>query len=267
MATYAIGDIQGCFLALQRLLDRIQFSASTDRLWFVGDLVNRGPESLAVLRFVKQLGSVAVTVLGNHDLHLLAIHTGCASLHRKDTLHEILEAPDREELLNWLRYQPLMHRDGGFVLVHAGLLPQWSLEQATGLAQEVEDALQSDDYHLHMPEIYRCPNTGWDDTLPAPTRLGVITNVLTRMRVCTKDGEMDFSFKGHPDRAPDGFSPWYQVPTHHPRPDSIIFGHWSALGVLVTEHHLAIDGGCVWDRALVGVRLEDRTVFQVSCSS
>lgn len=267
MATYAIGDVQGCFSALQRLLDRIEFSPSNDRLWFVGDLVNRGPESLAVLRFVKQLGPAAITVLGNHDLHLLAIHIGCASVHKKDTLHEILEAPDREEIMDWLRRQPLLHRQNGFVLVHAGILPQWSLEQARTLAQEVEEALQSDNYHLYLPTIYRCSETRWNDALPNPTRLGVITNALTRMRMCAKDGEMNLSFKGPPNGAADGFSPWYTVPTQHPRTDSIIFGHWSALGVSVTDHHLAIDGGCVWGRALVGVRLEDRNVFQVSCSS
>ncbi len=267
MATYAIGDIQGCFSALRRLLDHIQFSPSSDRLWFVGDLVNRGPESLAVLRFVKQLGPVAVTVLGNHDLHLLAIHTGCASVNKKDTLQEILEAPDRDELLEWLRHQPLLYQDGGFVLVHAGLLPQWSLEQAACLAHEVEEALRSDHYHLHMPAIYRCPETRWNDSLPKASRLGVITNALTRMRVCAKDGEMDLTFKGPPDRVADGFFPWYTLPTQHPRPESVIFGHWSARGVSVTEHHMAIDGGCVWGRALVGFRLEDRKVFQVSCLS
>jgi len=267
LATYAIGDIQGCFSALERLLERIQFSPSSDRLWFVGDLVNRGSDSLAVLRYVKSLGSSAVTVLGNHDLHLLAIHVGCATLNRKDTLHEILKAPDREELCDWLRRQPLLYEDGRFLLVHAGLLPQWSMEQAAQLAQEVGQALQSDDFPRYLPAIYRCKVTRWEDSLPNPTRLGVITNALTRMRVCARDGEMNLLFKGSPEKAPEGFFPWYTVPTHYPRTKSVIFGHWSALGVSVTERHLAIDGGCVWGRDLVAIRLEDRKVYMISCTS
>ena len=267
MATYAIGDIQGCLGALQRLLEHIKFDQDQDRLWFVGDLVNRGPQSLEVLRFVKQLGTSAVTVLGNHDIHLLARWSQIAHPGRKDTLEPILSAPDAEELLHWLRFQPLVHSEDGYTMVHAGMLPSWSLAQATALAREVEDALQRDNFQDILPAIYFQKGGAPSATWSTEKRLGFTTNILTRLRVCTHEGVPDFSFKGPPGEAPQGYYPWFQVPTRATQHETIIFGHWSALGIVHQEHIIAIDGGCVWGRELVTIRLEDRQLFRVSCST
>ncbi|RMH35989.1 MAG: symmetrical bis(5'-nucleosyl)-tetraphosphatase [Nitrospirae bacterium] len=270
MITYAIGDVQGCYAALQRLLELIRFDPIQDRLWFVGDLVNRGPDSDAVLRFVKQLGSAAITVLGNHDLHLLAVWAGIARLRPDDTLHSVLSAPDCEELLTWLRHQPLIHQEGTYLLVHAGLLPQWTATQAVHLAQEVERVLQQDDFRLALSSIYylkQDASSVWSDDLPAPMRLGFIANVLTRLRVCSPEGLPLFSFTGPPEAVPPGYLPWFEVPGRRSAQDTIVFGHWSALGVLIDSHVLALDGGCVWGRELVAVRLEDRRMFRVRCSA
>lgn len=263
MATYAVGDIQGCLAPLHRLLDQIQFNPATDRLWCVGDLVNRGPHSLETLRFLKNLD--CVVVLGNHDLHLLAVHSGVAQLRTKDTLQSVLEAPDATELLDWLRRQRLLYRAGGYVLVHAGILPQWSIEQAVGLAQEVERVLRSDRYDDLLPFIYRSEETRWNDALPSPARLGLITNVFTRMRMCSEDGTLDLSFKGPPELAPAGLSPWFHVPPRTKRKETVIFGHWSALGLREGDGFLALDAGCVWGKELGCIRLEDGTRYTVSC--
>ena len=263
MATYAIGDIQGCLTPLRKLLDRIRFDPSADRLWFVGDLVNRGPRSLEVLRFVK--GLECVVVLGNHDLHLLAVHCGVAQLRKQDTLQPVLQAPDAEELVDWLRRRPLLHREGEYVLVHAGILPQWSVEQAVGLAGEVEAALRSEQYHTLLPFIYRSEETRWSDTVPSPARLGLITNVLTRMRTCSRDGRIDLSFKGPPEQAPAGLSPWFHLPPFHQRTETIIFGHWSALGACIREGVIALDGGCIWGNELACLRLEDGNLYTIPC--
>ena len=266
MATYVIGDVQGCMSALRKLVDLIQFDPAHDRLWFAGDLVNRGPDSLAVLRFVKSLGRAALTVLGNHDLHLLAIWSGITPLNRKDTLQPVLSAPDCDELLMWLRYQPLLHQEGPYLLVHAGLLPQWTRAQAATLAREVEAALQDDDFSKHLPMIYHRPAQAcWKEDLSETERLGLTTNVLTRIRVCSRDGTPDFSFKGSLDQIPQGYRPWFQFPNRAHHSDTILFGHWSALGVVVQENLIGLDGGCVWGRELVAIRLEDRELFRVSC--
>ena len=265
MATYAVGDIQGCLSPLQKLLDLIRFDPSTDRLWFVGDLVNRGPHSLEVLRFLKGLD--CVVVLGNHDLHLLAVHCGVAQLRRQDTLQSVLQAPDAEELLDWLRHQSMLYREGEYLLVHAGILPQWSVERALELAGEVEDALRSEQYQTLLPFIYRSGEIRWRDTIPSPNRLGLITNVLTRMRMCSQDGLIDLSFKGPPELAPAGLSPWFDLSPHHQRIETVIFGHWSALGVHVGERVIALDGGCVWGHDLACLRLEDRKLYTVSCKA
>ena len=266
MSTYAIGDIQGCVEALHRLLDHIKFDQAQDRLWFVGDLVNRGPHSLEVLRFVKGLGTSAVTVLGNHDLHLLAVWAKIATLNRKDTLNSVLSASDVDELLTWLRFRPLAHVDRGYVMIHAGLLPSWSIPQVIEWAHEVETVLQSDSFQEYLPSLYfqnkgrrSSPNLGTEE------RLGLTTNVLTRLRVCTKDGIPDFSFKGLPEDAPPGYLPWFRVPQRAARHDTIIFGHWSALGVVTEQCVLALDGGCVWGRELIACRLEDQQLFRVAC--
>ena len=265
MATYAFGDIQGCLTPLQKLLDRIRFDPSSDRLWFVGDLVNRGPHSLEVLRFIKGLEGCCVVVLGNHDLHLLAIHCGVAQIRKQDTIQPVLEAPDVEELLDWLRCQSMLHREGDYVLVHAGILPQWSVDQAVGLAGEVEDALRSDQYHTLLPFIYRSEETRWSDDMPSPSRLGAITNVLTRMRMCSQEGLIDLAFKGPPDQAPAGLSPWFHLPPRTRRTETVICGHWSALGVCVEEGMIALDGGCVWGHELACLRLEDRKLYTIAC--
>ena len=265
MATYAIGDVQGCFGALQRMLDKIHFDVAHDQLWFVGDLVNRGPDSLATLRFVKNLGDRAVTVLGNHDLHLLMVAEGCAKQLKNDTLREVLEAPDRKELLQWLRGQRMMYASNGFVMVHAGLLPSWSVEKALSLAREVEDALRGENYHKLVARMHGNQPLQWRDDLSGMDRLRVIINAMTRLRVCTVQGVMEFAHKGKPENAPPGYLPWYDAPGRMSRDATIICGHWSALGLLLRGNLLALDTGCLWGGNLSAVCLENRRVFQVSC--
>lgn len=265
MATYAIGDIQGCMDALQRLLDHIKFDQTQDRLWFAGDLVNRGPHSLEVLRFVKQLGTAAVTVLGNHDIHLLALWSQVIQPGRKDTLQPILSAPDADELLHWLRFRPLLHAENGFVMIHAGMLPSWSIAEASALAHEVEEALQGDNFQKVLPAVYFRKRAKASAHSSTNERLGLTTNVLTRLRVCTVEGVPEFSFKGPPNEAPSGYLPWFQIPNRATQDDTIIFGHWSALGIVQEDHIVALDGGCVWGRELVTMRLDDRQLFRVPC--
>ena len=266
MAIYAVGDIQGCHTKLVQLLEKIRFDPQLDKLWLVGDLVNRGPDSLRVLRLVKSLGESAITVLGNHDLHLLAVAHGTSRLHRGDTLDEILNAPDREELLTWLRNQRLLHVEGEFVLVHAGLLPGWTLEQAAGLAREVEAALQSDDYVDFLAHMYGNQPNAWTDDLTGYERLRVITNALTRMRICTERGKMEFNFKAELQNIPPGYRPWFDIPERESRNSTVIFGHWSALGLLIRPKAIALDTGCLWGGPLTAIRLEDREVIQVECA-
>ena len=228
MATYAIGDLQGCYQPLLRLLDSFSFDARRDDLWLVGDLVNRGPDSLKILRFVRQLGERAVCVLGNHDLHLLAVAAGHAKLRKDDTLDEVLRANDRAELIDWLRQRPLMHRRGGHSMVHAGLLPQWSVDDALALAHEVEQALRAPDYPDLLANMYGNEPDHWEASLTGFARLRVIVNAMTRMRVCSVEGRMDLQFNGEPKDAPPGMLPWYDVPPQASRDASVIFGHWSA---------------------------------------
>jgi len=267
MATYAVGDIQGCGLELQQLLDHMHFDPMQDKLWLVGDLVNRGPDSLQVLRLIKSLGDSAITVLGNHDLHLLAVAAGTAELHHTDTLDEVLNAPDRDELLFWLRQQRILHAENGHVLVHAGLLPQWSVEQAAVLAGEVEAALRGDDYATFLARMYGNAPHGWDDGLVGHKRLRVIVNAFTRMRICTPQGEMEFRFKGEVEHIPPGYVPWYEAPGRNSRDATIIFGHWSALGLKVEPRVIALDTGCLWGGPMTAIRLEDRTLFRVPCKN
>ena len=265
MSTYAIGDLQGCLTPLESLLSKLPMDWSRDRLWFVGDLVNRGPQSLETLRFVKSLGSRAVTVLGNHDLHLLCVAEGFARHHEGDTLRPILEASDCDALLEWLRCQPLMHCENGFALVHAGLLPQWTVSQAGLLAREVEAALQMPNYREFLKVMYGNRPHQWSDALTGMDRLRVITNAMTRLRLCTAEGEMEFTHKGDPRNLPRGYLPWYEVPERRSRADKIIFGHWSALGLRLDSNVLALDTGCLWGGQLTAVRLEDQALFQVQC--
>ncbi len=266
MATYVIGDIQGCFEALEKLLERIDFDADRDRLWFVGDLVNRGPDSLATVRFVRALGDAAVTVLGNHDLHLLTVAAGFARLHRGDTVSDILEAPDRTALLDWLRTRRLMHVEAGWAMVHAGLLPQWSIEQALELAGEVERALSGADHLELLRHMYGNEPDTWDERLSGHERLRVIVNAMTRLRLCTPEGRMEFRHKSAPRDLPQGYLPWYAVPGRASAGHPIVFGHWSTLGLHAGDDVVAIDSGCLWGNALSALRLEDRRIFQVSCA-
>lgn len=266
MATYAIGDIQGCYDELQRLLEQMRFDPAQDRLWFVGDLVNRGPGSLEVLRLVKSLGDRAVTVLGNHDLHLVAVHAGIGKLHHSDTLDAILAAPDREELLLWLRRRKLAHLQNGHLLVHAGVLPSWTAEQAVALAHEVEVALHGDDYIDFIEHMYGNNPQGWEDDLKGFKRLRVIVNAFTRLRICTLRGEMEFRFKGEVHDIPEGYLPWFDVPKRKTRDTTVIFGHWSALGLVQRKHLIALDTGCLWGGPMTAIRLEDRQLFQVECA-
>ncbi|HEX5477570.1 MAG TPA: symmetrical bis(5'-nucleosyl)-tetraphosphatase [Burkholderiales bacterium] len=263
MATYAIGDVQGCFDELLALLERLPYRADADRLWFVGDLVNRGPKSLETLRFVRGLGARAVTVLGNHDLHLLTQYEGLERRRKDDTFDDVLAAADAAELLAWLRTRPLMHCEDGFAMVHAGLLPQWSVEKSISLAREVERALAAPGYRDFLEHLYGGLPDQWNDSLRGWDRLRVIVNAMTRMRYCTPDGRMDFRAKGR--EAPPGTVAWFDA---RPREEStLVCGHWSALGVKLTPKLAALDSGCVWGGALSALRLEDRTLHQVACAS
>ena len=265
MATYAIGDLQGCFAPLQDLLEQIGFRESSDHLWFVGDLVNRGPQSLEILRFVRSLGKGAITVLGNHDLHLLMVAEGHTKAHRQDTLDKILEAPDRDELLGWLRGLPMMHVDGDYAMVHAGLLPSWTISKALDLARESEDALRAPDWRTLLAQMYGNHPDHWDDGLSGYARLRVIINAMTRLRVCTADGRMEFSHKGRIEDVPAGYFPWFAAPGRKSANTTVICGHWSAIGLVAQQNLLALDSGCLWGGQLSAVRLEDRRIYQVSC--
>ena len=266
MATYAIGDIQGCFASLIRLLEHCSFDPKLDKLWLVGDLVNRGPRSLETLRFVKNLGSAAITVLGNHDLSLLLASEGFGKRSKGDTFDEILEAPDCEALLDWLRHQPLCHVENGYCLVHAGLLPQWTVATARALAIEVEAALTGSDWREFMAHMWGSEPASWQDSLHGWARLRVIVNAMTRMRFCSNEGVMDFQVKGEVTKAPEGFMPWFQVPQRLSSDSVLVTGHWSALGLKILPNLLAIDSGCLWGGPLTAIRLEDRAIFQVGCS-
>lgn len=267
MATYAIGDVQGCFDELQALLGALEFDRANDRLWFVGDLVNRGPASLATVRFVHDLGDRAVVVLGNHDLHLLALAQGHARSREDDTLEEVLAAPDRSELLDWLRWRPLLHLAGNTALVHAGLLPQWDIAAARSLALEVEAELRGPRHSKFLETLYGSRPDRWTDDLSGADRLRVIVNAMTRLRFCTPEGVMEFETKGETARAPEGFLPWFDVPNRKSAGSTIICGHWSALGLRLAPNLLALDSGCVWGGRLSAIRLEDRRLYQVSCGA
>ena len=265
MSIYAIGDVQGCHDEMQRLLLKIAFDPACDQLWFVGDLINRGPDSLACLRFIASLGDSAVSVLGNHDLHLLVVAEGFAKAHRGDTLDDILNAPDRDELLHWLRHRPLLHRAADHVMVHAGLLPCWSVEKAALLAEEVELQLRGADYRDFLRLMYGNQPDAWSDELTDFERWRVVVNALTRLRFCTPDGRMEFASKGEAAAAPAGFLPWFEAPGRQSADTTVVCGHWASLGLKLTANLLSLDSGCVWGRALTAVRLQDRRVYQIDC--
>jgi len=265
MPTYAIGDLQGCQASLLRLLDEVKFDPAADRLWLVGDLVNRGPDSLAVLRFVKSLGEAAISVLGNHDLHLLALAEGYGRVRKGDTLDEILDAPDRDELLAWLRRQKLAWREGDVLMVHAGVLPGWTPDDIMARAAEAEAALQGAHYRDFFAQMYGNAPIGWSEDLQGIERLRVIVNAFTRLRYCSVDGEMEFHHKGAPGTQPAGWLPWFEVPGRQSADVTFVIGHWSTLGLVNRSDLIALDTGCLWGGRLTAVRLEDRQVFAVQC--
>lgn len=269
MATYAIGDIQGSYNEFRRLLDVINFNAK-DKLWLVGDIVNRGPDSLLLLRFLKAMNDAVVAVLGNHDLHLLVVAEGFAKAQPGDTLQGVLNAPDRDELLHWLRHQRLLHVSGDYVMVHAGLLPSWSVMQAANLAQEAESFLHNKDheeFRKFCSHMYGNQPDQWSASLEGYERIRVIINAMTRMRVCTYDGRMDFTFKGRVEDIPIDYLPWFDVPGRASKEATVICGHWSALSLQVKSNLIALDTGCMWGGSLTAIRLEDRRVFQVPCAA
>jgi len=270
MSTYAIGDVQGCQQELLSLLNEIEFDESRDHLWFTGDLVNRGPASLDTLRFVKQLGDRAIIVLGNHDLHLLAIANGQTQyMHRDDTVDEILNADDRDELLLWLRQLPLMHQDRelGFILIHAGLAPQWSIDQASAYALEVETTLRSDNYREYFANMYGNSPDKWSEDLRGWDRLRVITNYFTRLRYCDMQGKMEFSEKNSPGHQASPYQPWFEIENRVNRDHKLLFGHWAALRNYKVDFRkynvYSLDTGCLWGGELSALRLEDEKWFNV----
>ena len=267
MAHYAIGDIQGCHAEFCQLLDLIGFSATSDRLWLVGDLVNRGPASLAVLREVKALGEAAVTVLGNHDLHLLTVAAGHRRAHRSDTIDDILRASDRDELLHWLAGRPLVVVENDAMMVHAGVLPSWTPASALMLSREVEAMLASDDAHRFLGVLYGDEPSAWHDDLTGDDRLRAIVNVCTRLRFCTPDGRIEFREKRGREHAPEGFRPWFAHGQRRTARMLVVCGHWSTLELELAPNVLMLDSGCLWGGTLTAVRLPDRRVYQVPSRS
>ena len=268
MAVYAIGDVQGCDEELGQLLERLRFKADRDRLWFVGDLVNRGPRSLQVLRRVRALRENAIVVLGNHDLHLLAVaRSNGRRLKDGDTLGDVLDAPDRETLLDWLEALPLFHHDEklGVAMVHAGLVPQWDVAKARTLAAEVEAALRDDAASLYE-HMYGDKPDRWSESLAGYERLRFIVNCMTRLRFCTPDGRVNLKIKGAPGEAKSPYTPWFAVPGRASARVPIVCGHWSTLGVHLKDNVRAIDAGCVWGGALCALRLDESDApVTVSC--
>ncbi len=270
MAVYAIGDLQGCYDPFRRLLDKIAFDPATDHIWLTGDLVNRGPKSLKTLRFVKSLGDEVKLVLGNHDLHLLALANDIGVKNdRFDSLWKILAADDCDELLDWLRCKPLAHYcpDLNTLMVHAGLPPQWTVKKTLKRAAEVEAALQQDNYHSFLKKMYGNTPDKWSGKLEGSDRLRFIVNCLTRVRMLDSKGRLDFSHNGPPDAARKGLLPWFDAANAKWAGTRIVFGHWSALGLLVEDDLVSVDTGCVWGRQLTAVRLDKKSkVRKVNCS-
>jgi bis(5'-nucleosyl)-tetraphosphatase (symmetrical) len=269
MATYAIGDIQGCYDELRRLLDKLEFDPRQDKLWLVGDLVNRGPSSLEVLRFVKELGDRVIMVLGNHDLHLLALGAGNLQYAHKSNLDDVLKAHDRDELLHWLRHQPLMHYDPAksFAMIHAGLPPQWDLLEALSCAEEVEQVLRGPDYAEYLSGMYGNQPDRWSPSLSGMDRLRFITNCFTRLRYCTRDGTLGLKEKGPVGAQSGSYLPWFAVATRSTRDVRILFGHWSTLGYQERDNVWSLDSGCVWGGRLTAVRVrKDKPIKRISSS-
>lgn len=265
--TYAIGDLQGCHDQLVTLLEKIEAVTPDAQFIFVGDIVNRGPKSLATLRKVREFGKRARIVLGNHDLNLLAIAAGLRQPHRSDTLDDILSAKDKDELIDWLRHQPLALYESGYLCVHAGVLPQWNVEQTLALSREVETALQGPSWVQFLREMYGNEPAKWRGDLQGPARLRCIVNALTRTRYCEADGTMDFKSAEGPGegRTTAGLMPWFEVPDRRTEDTTIIFGHWSTLGLVLKPNVIGLDTGCIWGGKLTAINLQDRELVQIDC--
>jgi bis(5'-nucleosyl)-tetraphosphatase (symmetrical) len=270
MAVYAIGDLQGCYDELQRLLELIGFDPASDKLWFVGDIVNRGPQSLECLRFVSKLGDAAVTVLGNHDLCLIASSLGVRKAGGRDTLDKLLAAPDRDELLSWLRKQPLFYKDThlGYCMVHAGLVPQWSIDDAIRLSNEVSEVISGPDHLEFFAAMLGNQPDKWSETLSGIDRLRFIVNAFTRLRYCTTEGQLDFTCKGPPGTQTNNLHPWYEIENRRSINEKIVVGHWSTLGRMKKNNLFAIDTGCVWGGHLTAMQIDKPTPIYhgVECS-
>jgi bis(5'-nucleosyl)-tetraphosphatase (symmetrical) len=262
MALYAIGDIQGCMSSLERLLKIIQFTPQGDRLWLVGDLVNRGPRSLDVLRWAYEHEDVVTCVLGNHDIHLLARAAGAVGEKKRDTLDDVLAARDLDRLLEWLRSRPLFHVDGKYAMVHGGLHPAWTIDDARARAAEIETQLRAPTWRAFLAQL-QGPTPRWDQRLGGGDRYRAILAYLTRARTLKPDGRVEGDFSGPPSQAPAGCVPWFKFPNAAWKTHTIVFGHWAALGLDIGPHHIGLDTGCVWGKALTAMRLDDRMVFQV----
>lgn len=265
MTTYAIGDLQGCDNQLTALLKKIDALSPDADFIFVGDIVNRGPQSLATLRHVRALGKRARIVLGNHDLNLLAVDCGLRKPHDSDTLNDILSADDRDELITWLRHQPLALERDGHLFVHAGVLPEWDVPQTLALAHEVETALQGPDWKDFLQKMYGNAPTRWDDSLQGEERLRCIVNALTRIRYCHPDASMELKVSESLANAPEGLLPWFDLPQRKTEEVTVVFGHWSTLGLTLRPGLIGLDTGCVWGGKLTAVNLSDRSIVQVDC--
>lgn len=265
---YLLGDLQGCGDPLARLLQEVAFSPSSDHLYVLGDLVNRGPDSLGVLQRLSALGASSTCLLGNHDLHLLAVAQGVRKPHKSDTVRQILEAPDREHWLNWLRHQKLAVQAHGWLMVHAGVLPQWDAAQTLSLAAEVEAMLQGPDLATFLPQMYGNEPAQWRDELQGAERLRCVINSLTRLRFCSSGGAMEFATKEGSGGAPEGYMPWFEVSGRRTEGVPVAFGHWSTLGLINRDDLLSLDTGCVWGGQLTAVRLTatGREVIQIPCA-
>lgn len=265
MTTYAIGDLQGCNNQLAVLLEKIDAITPNAQFVFVGDIVNRGPQSLATLRHVRALKDRARIVLGNHDLNLLAVACGLRQPHAADTLDDILAAEDREDLITWLRHQPLALEQDGNLCVHAGVLPQWTAQQTLALSREVEASLQGPNWQDFLKKMYGNQPDRWDDKLQGDDRLRCIVNALTRIRYCHPDSRMDLKTSESLANAPAGLQPWFDLPQRRTQDVTVVFGHWSTLGLTLRPNLIGLDTGCVWGGKLTAVNLQDRSIVQVDC--
>ena len=264
---WVIGDVQGCCVSLESLLDLPDIKNDPDcELWFAGDLINRGPNSLRALRLIMSLGDRAKCILGNHDLHLLAVHAGIRRENRSDTIDDILCAADVESIIDWLRHRPLAYYEDGYLMVHAGILPEWSTKKTLKLAEEIGSALRDKNWKKYLQKMYGNEPNKWNDDLSGAKRRRVIINALTRMRMCTPDGAMDFGSKEAPSYSKNvNLLPWFDMPGRKTEEVTVLFGHWYTLGLMVKKNLLALDTGCVWGGKLTAIRLQDRKVLQVDC--